>query len=478
MKPGEICRLWALGLLVGIFLLLQSSAFCQPYPTSDPPLDTWSFSDTTNWTSDLGYYPRSYENIFDATNGPGDSLGVDSTNAAWLQYNVWEADGTTNLNIVSDGSLSFWFAPNWTSTADTNDSGTGPGVASRLVEVGEYTTNASVGWWSFFLDAGGNNFYFSAQDGKGDETNYLSAPVVFTNSVWHFIALTWSSTNTSLYVDGICLTNGPGISILPDTSVISNGFTIGSDLATGMLQMHGAMNSLATYNYVLSGSAVDTQAVLSEILYYSVIALSTNASYYPAFSDIYDVVSGPGYLQVTGTNTTTCVTNSNVWMTNTFITTGASNTFNLGFMVAGGDPYLPYDVFATGRLAQPLTNTTWTWMGQAYPCQTNVINGLTNPAVFLLLGTPLDSSGNGLTDAYMSLVLHLNPFDGIDYNGGIPVGWAVLQGLNATNPNLGGEDPDSDGLNNLMEYLYGTNPSVSEGFAIWVSQPSVVSGIP
>jgi hypothetical protein len=420
----------ALCLSILFYLGASTIALGQPYPTSDPPLDTWSFSDTNYWTTDLGYYPLSFENIFDATNGPGDSLGIDSTNATWLQYNVWESDGTTNLNLVSDGSLSFWFAPNWTSTSDTNDAGTGPGVSGRLIEVGEYTTNASIGWWSFYLDAGGNNLYFSAQDGSGNETNYLSAPITFTNGDWHFIALTWSSTNTLLYVDGNCLTNGPGIGVFPNTSVISNGFTIGSDLATGLLQMHGAMNSLATYDYVLSSNAISAQSVLSAVFYPSSISVSTNApSGPPEIAGIYDVISGSGNLQVTGTNTTTCVTNSNVWITNTFVTAGPTNSYNLGFMVEGGNPDWPYDVFATGYLNGSIQNSTWTWMGQAYPCQTNVINGLTNSMVYLLLGTPLSYDGDGFTVAYENLILHINPNDPDEAGDGIANDYKYLAGI-------------------------------------------------
>ena len=47
---------------------------------------------------------------------------VDSTNAAWLQYNVVEADGATNLT-VDQGTVFFWFAPDW---ASADQGGIGP----------------------------------------------------------------------------------------------------------------------------------------------------------------------------------------------------------------------------------------------------------------------------------------------------------------------------------------------------------------
>jgi hypothetical protein len=436
-KLTDVSRALTITLLILICMGAGSRAISQPSipGNTNPPLDTWSFADTNYWTSDLGYYPVSYTNISDSPLGPGNSLDVDGTNASWLQYNVYEADGTTNLNIVSDGSLGFWFAPNWASASDTNDLGTGPGVWSRLIEVGTYTTNASYGWWSLYMDDVGNNIYFSAQDANGDEADYLAAPVTFTSNNWHLIALTWSSTNTSLFVDGTCLTNGPGISVLPGMDVISNGFTIGSDIATGMLQMHGALNSLATYNYVLDSGSINVEAVLEAIYYLATANVSSNAPYAsPGVSAVYDIISGPGYLQVTGTNNTTCLANTNVWITNVSVMPGTNKSVNLSFMVTGGNPDWPYDIFATGCLNNPITNSVWSWMGQAYPCQTNVINGLTNGMAYFLLGTPLSYDGDGFTVAYETLILHINPNDPDLAGDGIANGFKYLAGMPFTTP--------------------------------------------
>jgi hypothetical protein len=420
-------------------LSVRLLAVSGPPPITNSPsgsvLDSWSFNDATYWTSDYGYYPISYSNIGLSGLGPGNNLLIDTNVAAWLQYKVYESGGSTNLNVVSDGSVMFWFAPNWESANDTNGLGTGPGVWSRLLEIGQYTPGATYGWWSLYMDNLGNTLNFVSQDALGDQASYLSASVTFESNVWHLIALTWTTTNTSLFVDGVCLTNGPGISALPNSTVLSQGFTIGSDAATGTQQMHGSLSSLVSFNAALDADSVSAEWVLNGIFYFlnpDNLGNFENPPYTPGMSDIYDVVSGPGYLQVIGTNTTSCFTNSDVWVTNAFTTPGTNGSVNLGFMVIGGNPDLPYDVFATTYLRNPLTNGVWAWMGQAYPCQTNVINGLTNGAVYLILGTPQDSDGDGLTDAFELLIMHTNPYSPDSAGDGIADGWKLLDGMPIT----------------------------------------------
>src|SRR5580704_6379377 len=95
-------RRLGLGIREIIFLILFSAAAiagrAQPPLPPDPyaQLCTWSFDDT-NWYSDLGYPPVSFSNLNNPPSFDGNALQVDSTNAAWLQYNIVEDDGTNNL---------------------------------------------------------------------------------------------------------------------------------------------------------------------------------------------------------------------------------------------------------------------------------------------------------------------------------------------------------------------------------------------
>jgi hypothetical protein len=408
-----------------VFLLMLLCAFhlaAQPAPSSKGgPLDSWSFKDTTNWTDDYGDAPMSFTNIF-GTNVTGmNALVVDSASEAWLQFAVFQ-DGCTNMT-VDDGTVMFWFASDWTSTSL---GGTGPGAPyGPLFETGYYTSNASVGWWSIYVDQWGSNVYFSAQTNSGLQTNYLSAPIAWTNDVFHLIAVTYSSTNTQLFLDGTNAATGPAMTIYPDNTVLSNGFWIGG-ASNGMAQSHGQISGVVTYNYALDSNTIYSTFFLSSIFYGAVPEI-TQAPFTPQAIPSFDAVTGPGYLLVVSSNSG-CGNNANVWLTNTsaVMTNGA---VNLTFTIAGGSNGLPYDVFATPALAQPLTNGIWTWMGQGYQCCTYTIPGLTNGDVFLVLGTPQDSYGNGLTDAYELLVLHQNPANGSKSGDGMLDGWKVLWGM-------------------------------------------------
>ena len=72
----------------------------------------------------------------------------------------------------------------------------------------------------------------------------------------------------------------------------------------------------------------------------------------------------------------------------------------------------------------------WAWLGQGLHCNTYTLAGLPNTTCFLILGTPLDTDGDGLTDAYEKLVSKTDPNNPDTDGDGIPDGWSVLLGLN------------------------------------------------
>ena len=204
-----------------------------------------------NWLSSRGNAPLSFTNIDNLDDWDRNALQVDNPDPAWLAYKVVENDGHTNLSC-DRGTISFWFVPNWEST--NIDGGTGPGDWAQLIDVGMWTSNATYGWWSLYLNPAGTGIYFSAQT-NGAGIDYLGYPISWDWNTWHLITLTYSSTNTSLYLDGQVATNGAGLVYLPPDAVLTNGFFIGSD-NTGLAQAHGLFEDLRTYSYQLNATVV------------------------------------------------------------------------------------------------------------------------------------------------------------------------------------------------------------------------------
>jgi hypothetical protein len=444
MKTSRLGNFLLYAFIGAGFLLGASSARAQlgPGSGSGPTnivLESWSFYDHTNWLNDDGYSPVSFTNIAYSPLGDFQSLVVDTNVPAWLQYNVVENDGTTNLT-VQQGSVTFWFAPgSWSST---NIGGAGPGEYGRLLEVGSYTPDSSYGLWSIYVDSGGNNLYFSAQtnDLSSNLTTYVSAPISWTTNYFHFIALTYSATNTTLYFDGVLATNGPGVTVYPGPDVLTNGFCIGSD-TNGIYQAHGLFDLVATYNYPLNSNDVWLNYQW-ELPYYemnpynmamesTIVSAPSNPSSSPTY---YEAITGIGSLQLIG-SASSCSNGTNaynIWITNVVATASGSgsNNMSLTFTIEGGSNNVPYDVFANSVMSFGTNGIPWSWMGQGYQCNTYMLTNLPNTACFLILGTPQDHDGDGLTDAYELLVSKTNPNVYNTSGDGLSDAWDVLLGLN------------------------------------------------
>ena len=436
--------------------LISSNAFAQssPPPLPEPMylLNGYLFQDT-NWLSVYGDPPLSDTNIDLVDTWDGNGLQVDSPDPAWLSY-TFESDGYPNL-FLTNGTLKVWLLPNW---AGTNLGGTGSGVWSRIIDVGQWTSNASYGWWSLFVDPSGCNLFFSAQGNNGMETNYLTAPIAWDGTTWHQVILTYSPSNSCLYLDGALATNGPGISILPPSEALTNGFYVLSD-QTGVQQFHGQADEL----WIYGNQETDTNQIATEYAQYNAIANP------PRFLGD-DGPSPPGGW---GTNGGSGVPNgvpsgvysppygsNDFWLqilppgTNAYNTDTNSVTLILWGTIADID----YQIQMTTNIQ--VSNVVWTVAGDVLGSEvTNftatTVSLLGLPTVyFRALPYTLDSDGDGLPD-WWEIKYSLDPTNADTGNTGIPDGYK--------------QDCAGDGWSNLQKYQMGIPPCT------WVTPPAPTS---
>ncbi len=161
-------------------------------------------------------------------------------------------------------------------------------------------------------------------------------------------------------------------------------------------------------------------------------AVLEQAPSFPVDIPTFEAITGPGYLQAINSNScvanNNCANSSNVWITNMSAVQSNGQAI-VTFAIAGGSNGLAYDVFATTTMTNPGCNAVWTWIGQGYQDITYALPALKGDSLFLLLGTPLDSDGDGLTDAYELLVSHSDPNVSNSINPSMLDGWAILMNM-------------------------------------------------
>jgi alpha-tubulin suppressor-like RCC1 family protein len=207
----------------------------------------WRFNNTNTWVGEAGQLPIQATNIVGVPSWGTNAVLIDTNTTAILKYHDMEPTNYAPANInCRNGTVQFWFAPDW-------NSGTGPGSAGRLIEMGSQT--ATTGWWSLYFNPSGTQLIFGTQTNGLALTN-LTASINWTSNYWHQIVLTYSSNNSSLYVDGqSVVTNGLGANYYPNRNERANGFCLGSDL-NGNNQARGIFDELQTFNYPLSATNI------------------------------------------------------------------------------------------------------------------------------------------------------------------------------------------------------------------------------
>ncbi len=213
-------------------------------------LGYWPFDNTNTWVGSAGQLPLAATNVIGVPSWDTNAVLVDSSNPALLTYRDVETNGNANINLRC-GTVRFWFRPDWSST---NAGGTGPGSMARLIEMGSYNSAFTNGWWSLYVSPDGSQLSFGSSTNGAGGVN-LSANIAWVSNQWHQIVLTYTSSNSLLYLDGQLAASGAGSIYFPNLTERSRGFRIGSD-QNGASQARGAFDDLQTFNYPLAPQAI------------------------------------------------------------------------------------------------------------------------------------------------------------------------------------------------------------------------------
>jgi alpha-tubulin suppressor-like RCC1 family protein len=373
-------------------------------------LGYWPFDDT-NWLGAQGQVPLIATNLQLVSGWSSNAVELDATDA-YLYYRLVEDDGHTNLNMQC-GTVQFWFYP--------ESYGAPLGYNLALIEVTPEDPNSN-GFWGLYLYttswANGVPQDLNIGFDSGDETGTnwsgsIYAPLNWSSNQWHQIALTYTPTNITLYIDGLLVTNANGISAFPSTF---DRFTIGNDIWNDTA--YGRFDELYTYDYPLSAEqiAADYRAALNLP---NLEIVSGNNQMGPSGS----FLPQPLVVQATGNNSETL---SNAPITFTVTIGGAQ------LAVATNNPTTTNLTLSTDSNGLA---SVWIY----FPTTTNLLENVISVQA---AGTPVSTNANAYLDA-----------DG----NGLPDYWEIQYfGTNGLDPN---SSPDGNGQSLLYDYQNGIDPT-------------------
>ena len=347
------------------------------------------------------------------------------------------AGAETRPNVaIGCGAVRFWLAPNWNSASAQGDA-KGPGHYARLLELVDWGGKLPVTRWSLYLNETGDTIYLSGQ-GKAGVVDCLEAPVEFRAGEWRLITVCYSPTNTALWLDTEVVATGEGVAA-PTATESSLGLVVGSDVFAAD-PAESQFEELTAFDYW--PTAEDQQlyfhgtadnVALGPISAEEEAALAEQFAEWKAQQEAGGDAGGAAMMRFASSGASAdCVTNGPVYLTNTICYVTTNDGWTVGFDIAGGTNGVLYDVFSTTNLVgDHVTNSVWEWQDQGYTCNSYTFTNQADTQAFYILGTPLDSDGDGLTDAYERLVSKTNPALWDTDGDGLSDGWEVSHGMNS-----------------------------------------------
>ena len=348
-----------------------------------------------------------------------------------------------------DGAIGFWFKPYWSSAAVK--SGSLLGVPARLLDLVVIGARDAVVGWSLQVSADGNALMLMSADGA---TTLLRADIAWSGDEWHWVVLNYGERGTALYVDEAWVAEGEPTFALPPRMA---GLVWGSSVL-GTETAGGEFEEIAAYRRPLTAAraglfygSMKKRTLMGAVSAEQVAANAKRRAEWKALAAANQPDDGSGMMMRMMTTTVTCVTNAPIYITNTACLFVTNQGWTVTFDVQGTNG--PADIFMTTNLVgNNITNAAWVWLERGLSCATYQYTNQLASQSFYILGTTLDTDGDGLTDAFEKLV-------------------------SKTNPN--NADTDGDGWSDAEEIQNNTDPKVvDQPFRVRITRPSNNSVIP
>ncbi|MBN8247525.1 MAG: hypothetical protein J0L84_08785, partial [Verrucomicrobia bacterium] len=409
-----------------------------PWPASAVPqlLGAWPFDDPSLLAGYRSDAPVVSSNLFLVPSPWGYGVRLSPDLPSSLRLGVRQVNTNGDFS-VRNGTVSLWLRPDWSPGGPL-----APSVATPLVEVGSPGA-ARTGWWAWLVNPGGHEVQFLGQ-ARGQEVTWLRAPVAFRSNQWMHLALTWSPTNSALYVNGARVTQGAGVTHWPALAERSSGgWGLGGDV-TGLRRLRADFDLLLTANHPLPAAGIAGQFAS---------AVASQGSGATPEGALASMAAGSEF----GAPTLPANHRSGLWIESAL---GAMSGAPGGWL-RGTTAGVRYEIFAAGAMAGPWSldqsvvgtlGQNWTAFSLASP---DIPNGFAVASPFA------DADADGLSDEFERRVSRTSIASADSDDDGMPDGWEVQHGLNP-NEGDGHKDPDGDGIVNALEYLHGRNPGVRD----------------
>ena len=395
--------------------------------------------------------------------------------------------GRTNVSC-SQGTIRFWFKPAWTSAA--TDKGIGPGTLATLLELDAVGKGESANAWSLQISPDGNTLSLVAQSDNNPMV-LLETGISWSANRSHLVWLNYGPKETTVFLDGQIVAQGTGTPTVPPemAALVVGSSLAGKAVAGGDFDELACYDSCATRNGELTAQTLDVSfywnycadyAALGPISAEEIAArekrLAENKNN-PAFAQRSSaMMSGMSARNTCGPlDASACVTNGAVFMTNVWAELETNGTMTVTFDLVGGTNAtgLFYDIFTTTNLADGnVPALSWTWLARGPTCQTYQFTNQPLAAAFYMVGTPQDTDGDGMSDAFERLVSRTDPLVGenrIQTENAITgtTNWMLFNPITADD-NHGWPLSDGDTLPEIQGFAAETSVNVGDTIDLYV----------